>query len=77
LAKRGSSTRRQQRRRMAWFYRAKTKEQAEDKPKPVAYYFEPEIADHFKGVKQSETTSYFEIDLVDKLQASKDTDGNK
>ena len=33
---------------MTWFYRAKTEEQAEDKPKPVAYYFEPEIADHFK-----------------------------
>ena len=66
---------------MTWFYRAKTEEQAEDKPKPVAYYFEPEIADHFKDAKQSETTSYFEIDLVDKLQnntlAKKDTDGNK
>ena len=62
---------------MTWFYRAKTEEQAKDKPKPVAYFFEPDIANHFKEIKQSETTSYFEIDLVDKLQANKDTDGNK
>ena len=68
---------RQMRRRMVWFYRAKTEQQAEEIPKPVSYYFEPDIADHFKGVKQSETTSYFEIDLVEKLQANKDIDANK
>ena len=62
---------------MVWFYRAKTEKQAEGKPKPVSYYFEPEITNHFKNAKQSETTGYFEVDLVDKLQASKDIDGNK
>ena len=63
---------------MTWFYRAKTMgKQAESESKPVAYYFEPDIADHFKDAKQSETTSYFEIDLVDKLQANKDIDGSK
>ena len=77
MARRRDNHLRQMRRRMTWFYRAKTEEQAEDKPKPVAYYFEPEIADHFKDAKQSETTSYFEINLVDKLQAKKDTDANK
>ena len=67
----------QMRRRMTWFYRVKNKEQAEDKPKPVAYYFEPEIANHFKDAKQSETTNYFEIDLVDKLRAKKETNESK
>ena len=62
---------------MTWFYRAKTEKQAEEKPKPVSYYFEPEIANHFKDAQQSETTSYFEIDLVEKLQANKDIDANK
>lgn len=63
---------------MVWFYRAKTmREQAEDKPKPVTYYFEPKIAEHFQDVKQSEVTNYFEVDLVHKLQANKDIDGNK
>ena len=51
--------------------------QAEDKPKPVAYYFEPDIATHFKDAKQSETTSYFEIDLVDTLRAKKETNESK
>ena len=78
MARRRNSRRQQQRRRMTWFYRAKTMgKQAEEKPKPVAYYFEPDIADHFKGVKQSETTSYFEIDLVDKLRAKKETNESK
>ena len=68
---------RQMRRRMVWYYQTHNEQQAEDKPKPVAYYFEPEITDHFKDAKQSETTSYFEIDLVEKLQANKDIDANK
>ena len=51
--------------------------QAESESKPVAYYFEPDIADHFKDAKQSETTSYFEIDLVDKLRAKKETNESK
>ena len=77
MARRGNS-RRQQRRRMTWFYRAKTMgKQAESESKPVAYYFEPDIADHFKDAKQSETTSYFEIDLVDKLRAKKETNESK
>ena len=73
----------QWRRRMTWFYttRAKREEQAEDKPKPVAYYFEPEIAKHFKEVKQSEVTDYFDKDLVASLRnntlTTKDTDGSK
>ena len=68
---------RQWRRRMVWFYTAKArkKTQAEDKPKPVVYFFEPEIAEHFKDVKQSEVTGYFDPVLVAKLQ--KDTDGSK
>ena len=65
------------RRRMVWFYRAKTEKQAEEKSKPVSYYFEPEIANHFKDAKQSETTNYFEIDLVDKLRAKKETNESK
>ena len=68
---------RQMRRRMVWFYRAKTEKQAEEKPKPVSYYFEPEIANHFKDAQQSETTNYFEIDLVDKLRAKKETNESK
>ena len=74
---------RQMRRRMVWFYtaKAKRKEQAEDKPKPVSYYFEPEIAKHFKDVKQSEVTGYFDPVLVAKLRnntlTTKDTDGSK
>jgi len=81
MARRRDNHLRQMRRRMTWFYRAKEETQAEDKPKPVAYYFEPEIANHFKYVKQSEVTSYFDKELVEKLQnntlAKKDTDANK
>ena len=75
MARRRDNHLRQMRRRMTWFYRAKAETQAEDKPKPVVYYFEPEIAEHFKDVKQSEVTGYFDPVLVAKLQ--KDTDGSK
>ena len=65
------------RRRMAWFYRAKQDEQAEDKPKPVVYYYDPEVADHFIKAKQSETTSYFDEELVKGIQTKKDTNADK
>ena len=75
---------RQWRRRMTWFYtaRARREEQAEDKPKPVTYFFEPEVTDFLnKEVKQSETTNYFGEELVANLQnntlTTKDTDGSK
>ena len=32
---------------------------------------------NFKDAKQSETTNYFEIDLVDKLRAKKETNESK
>ena len=66
---------------MQWFYKTREDEQAQDKPEPVVYYYDPEVANHFKDVKQSEVTSYFDKDLVADLQsntlAKKDTDGNK
>ena len=62
---------------MAWFYRAKQDEQAEDKPKPVVYYYDPEVADHFIKAKQSETTSYFDEELVKGIQTKKDTNADK
>ena len=79
---------RQWRRRMTWFHRARKGEQAEEKPEPVLAYYDPHVSDILNGTwedgrpihfnaRQSETTSYFEIDLVDKLQAKKDTDESK
>ena len=37
---------------MVWFYRAKTEKQAEEKPKPVSYFFEPTIHDFFNGAPE-------------------------
>jgi len=56
------------RRRMTWFYRAKTEEQAEDKPKPVAYYFEPTVQDFFNGAPEDGTPAYFDKELIAGLQ---------
>jgi len=59
---------RQMRRRMVWFYRAKKEEQAEEKPKPVSYYFEPTIHDFFNGAPEDGTPAYFDKELIAGLQ---------
>jgi len=69
------------RRRMTWFYRAKAETQAEDKPKPVVYYFEPTVSDFLNGAPEDGTPAYYDKELVVNLQsntlAKKDTDANK
>ena len=53
---------------MTWFYRAKTEEQAEDKPKPVSYYFEPTVSDFLNGAPEDGTPAYFDKELIAGLQ---------
>ena len=69
------------RRRMVWFYRAKTEEQAEEKPKPVSYYFEPTVQDFFNGAPEDGKPAYFDKDLIEGLQniplGKKDTNASK
>ena len=66
---------------MTWFYRAKAETQAEDKPKPVVYYFEPTVQDFFNGAPEDGTPAYNDKDLIAGLQniplGKKDTDANK
>ena len=59
---------RQMRRRMVWFYRAKTEKQAEEKPKPVSYFFEPTIHDFFNGAPEDGTPLYFDKEVIAGLQ---------
>ena len=56
------------RRRMVWFYRAKTEKQAEEKPKPVSYFFEPTIHDFFNGAPEDGTPIYFDKEIIAGLQ---------
>ena len=56
------------RRRMVWFYRAKTEKQAEEKPKPVSYFFEPTIHDFFNGAPEDGTPLYFDKEVIAGLQ---------
>ena len=66
---------------MTWFYRAKAETQAEDKPKPVVYYFEPTVSDFLTGAPEDGTPAYFDKKLIAGLQniplAKKDTSESK
>ena len=68
MAGRSNRHLRQMRRRMVWFYRAKTEKQAEEKPKPVSYFFEPTIHDFFNGAPEDGTPLYFDKELIAGLQ---------
>ena len=81
MARRRDNHLRQMRRRMTWFYRAKAETQAEDKPKPVVYYFEPTVSDFLNGAPEDGTPAYFDKKLIAGLQniplAKKDTSESK
>ena len=81
MAGRSNRHLRQMRRRMVWFYRAKTEKQAEEKPKPVSYFFEPTIQDFFNGAPEDGTPIYFDKKIIAGLQniplAKKDTNESK
>lgn len=69
---------RQMRRRMVWFYRAKAKEQVEDKPKPVTYYFEPEIADYYISQENATKSEHYAEEILEGIRKAKeDTDAHK
>ena len=68
MAGRSNRHLRQMRRRMVWFYRAKTEKQAEEKPKPVSYFFEPTIHDFFNGAPEDGTPLYFDKEVIAGLQ---------
>ena len=50
---------------MAWYYRVKKQEQAEEQKEPALGFFDPEAQDIV--AKQSENIQYFDADLVQKL----------
>jgi hypothetical protein len=74
LARRRNNHLRLLRRRMTWFHSTKNKRQAEDKPKPASYFFEPAVPDFFNGFPEDGTPEYYAKDLVDGIQ---DKDANK
>ena len=49
---------------MAWYHRVRKEEQAEEQ-EPALGFFDPAITEIV--AKQSETTQYFDADLVEKL----------
>ena len=83
MARRRDNHLKQWLRRMVWFYTAKAikETQAEDKPKPVAYYFEPTVSDFLNGAPEDGTPAYYDKDLIAGLQnvplGKKDTDASK
>ena len=61
---------------MAWFYRVKKEEQAEDKPKPVLEFYPPEVRDILNGVWEDGRPAYFDKHLAKEL-AKQESDADK